>query len=167
MTSRLIIGNIGGGGFGLKCTVPGVDVLTADNNNPALFSFNSSWSNMIRIAASGYANITYTSNTTYSSSSPIVHSLGFTPFIEVRSMENYANRIFDEFAISNYQNGPNGGFFVNKFQRLTTVGNSSSVTIRVWPWTRLAFAGEDPYLMQLSPGTVKVLWYIYREPAAI
>lgn len=50
MIPRVLIGHLGGGAYGLRCSLPGHDVLSAPSEK---LSFDSAWPNLVKIRATG------------------------------------------------------------------------------------------------------------------
>ncbi len=95
MTGRILIGKDSAGDFGIKCSLPGFDVETADDTDPGKFSFNSNWNDLCKIHMQGLINTVPQSN--YASN--LVHGLSYMPFVEAKpySSNTYYNDILDTF----------------------------------------------------------------------
>lgn len=89
MTRRLVIGKFNDGvNFGLRCSLPGVDALTADSSSEG-FSFDSSWSDISQALLIGAA--------TSPPSGTLVVSFpnqGYIPFAEIR--KTVGNAVYDD-----------------------------------------------------------------------
>lgn len=91
MTRRVILGNLGGGAFGLRVALPGHDVVT-EGSNPDALSFDSGWTDIVKMIQVGVA--------TASGSSVIPMDLlfpsqGYKPFAEVRLRSGL--RVYDDY----------------------------------------------------------------------
>lgn len=89
MTRRAMIGNLGGGVFGLVCSRPGYDVTTVDRNDPIQTSFYSEWTDIVRAIDVGYAT-----NSSNLPSTKAVTDPGFIPWIECRQASG--STVYDE-----------------------------------------------------------------------
>lgn len=81
MTRRVSIGKRADGSFGLSVSLPGVDVVTSDFNAGG-FSFDDRWTDIVKIAMTGTANIP--AGSIFDPPTVVSHGLGFVPFIEAR-----------------------------------------------------------------------------------
>lgn len=82
---RTVLGKKLDGHFGLRCSLTGVNALTGDSSLGG-FSFDDEWTDIVRIALVGTANVPGGS---FSAADPaptttVSHGLGFVPFIEAR-----------------------------------------------------------------------------------
>ncbi len=91
MTRRVVLGKQQNGGYALRVSLPGVDALTADANNPNQLSFNSDWTDLAKIHQMGQAFVYAAPTTTYIYF-PI---LGGIPFIECKYIDAY---VHDDYA---------------------------------------------------------------------
>jgi hypothetical protein len=90
-TRRDVLGALPGGTFGLRCSLPGVDVITGDSNDPNQFSFNSDWTDIAKLHQVGVAVIPAPPPFNVSVPFP---DLGYRPFVEVRRVSG--NIVFDD-----------------------------------------------------------------------
>lgn len=157
-TSRIVIGALGGGDYGLKCSVPGVNARTADNSVPSNWSFHTGWGNTIRLAQAGFTALAFTP---YAIQSAIVyHGLGFRPFVEARSMESTVNVVCDEFSGQQLVELPGGGAYVNAWQRVVAAADGANISLNVFPWA-FKISGNWVYP---NPSYCRVFYIIYRDP---
>lgn len=89
MTRRAIIGNMGGGIFGLKVSRPGYDVTTCDPDDPLQTSFYSQWTDVVKVLDGGYAT-----NSSSLPSTKVVTDPGYIPWIECRQVSG--STVYDE-----------------------------------------------------------------------
>ena len=78
-TRRVILGNLGGGVFGLRVALPGHDVVT-EGSNPDALSFDSVWTNIVKMIQVGVASKSNDHNFT----DVLFPDPGYQPFVEVR-----------------------------------------------------------------------------------
>lgn len=76
-TRRAVLGALPGGGFGLRVSLPGFDVLADDPTDVSKFSFNSDWTDLLRTHQYGFVATNQTVP---------FPELGYYPFIEVRQV---------------------------------------------------------------------------------
>lgn len=84
---RTVLGKKLDGNYGLRCSLSGVNALTGDSSLGG-FSFDDEWTDIVKIAQTGTANIPGGS---FSAAFPpptttVSHALGFVPFIEARRL---------------------------------------------------------------------------------
>lgn len=92
MASRVVIGALPGGGYGLKSSLPGFDVLSVTNDDSQKLSFSSNWTNVAHVHMTGVGSIgAGISNMTIS-----YVSLGYIPFVEVRSCNLSSGVVYDD-----------------------------------------------------------------------
>ena len=90
MTARVAIGNLGGGKFGLRSTMPGYDVLTEPENSANL-SFDSNWTNTVSVRQSGVAAYPWRDQVW-----PVYFlNSGYIPIVEARPYSG--NVVFDDY----------------------------------------------------------------------
>lgn len=82
MANRLVIGSLPGGGFGMRCSMPGKNVLSASLSEQDM-SFDSSWETLRigefgKVAYSGYSGKTTATLLT------VFHSMGVVPHYVAR-----------------------------------------------------------------------------------
>jgi hypothetical protein len=88
-TWRAKFGNLGGGVFGLKTSLPSIDITTADVNDPYQTSFYSEWVDLAKVLALGTASSNSNLPTNYAVPDP-----GFIPWIEARRIDG--TTIYDD-----------------------------------------------------------------------
>jgi len=76
MTRRVVLGKQQSGGYALRVSLPGVDALTADANNPNQLSFNSDWTDLAKIHQMGQAFVYAAPTTTYIYFPAVIVKLG-------------------------------------------------------------------------------------------
>jgi hypothetical protein len=76
MSRRVVIGQMGDGTVRLRTARPGYDALTAPDD-PAYISFDSNWSNIVRIHKVGVADLLNGPAVSFA-------DLGYIPFMDVR-----------------------------------------------------------------------------------
>lgn len=90
-TRRVILGNLGGGTYGLRVSLPGHDVVSEGGNSDAL-SFDSGWTDIIKMIQVGVLN----SFAPYDPYSDVLFpDVGYPPFIEVRFQSGL--RAYDDY----------------------------------------------------------------------
>jgi len=90
MTARVAIGNLGGGKFGLRSTMPGYDVLTEPANSANL-SFDSNWPNTVSVRQTGAVSIPWRDQAW-----PIYFAnSGYFPIVEARPYSG--NVVYDDY----------------------------------------------------------------------
>jgi hypothetical protein len=99
-TARVVIGQLPGGGFGIKSSLPGIDVRGVPDDDTQKLSFSSNWQNVAQVHLTGIADLSGGSKTIF------WNPLGFIPFIEVRGRSG--NVLFDDFNVQTPPNGNNG-----------------------------------------------------------
>lgn len=112
MTRRVRLGNMGGGSYGLRTTRPGYDAILDDASDVTKFSFNSDWTDVVRIHNYGYvdppsslpswppptpgaiddSSLLFTNNNPWLV--PVAHSLGYIPYVEARVVDG--STIYDD-----------------------------------------------------------------------
>jgi hypothetical protein len=91
MSRRVILGNLGSGVFGLRCALSGFDVIT-DAGNDAALSFDSGWTDIVKVLSIGTALVTTSSG----GNPPIaVPDPGFVPWIEARTYDG-STTVYDD-----------------------------------------------------------------------
>jgi hypothetical protein len=83
MTRRVVLGALPGGTFGLRVSLPGVDVMTGDSSNSTQFSFNSDWTDIAKVRQVGIATVP--PNIPPGVAIPFP-DLGYRPFVEIRRL---------------------------------------------------------------------------------
>lgn len=112
MSRRVVIGKQNDGTFGLRVSLPGIDAYLGDSSGGD-FSFDSAWTDIVKIALVGTCNVQGGSGTP--GVAPFVptvisHSLGYVPFVEARQI--IGSLIYDDtmnlsnFFMSNRSSGP-------------------------------------------------------------
>lgn len=89
MTERIILGNLGGGVYGLKVSLPGFSVLTSDPDDPEQTSFYSQWTDVMSVLSIGYGSSNSNLPTDVAVPDP-----GFIPWIEARTISG--TTVYDE-----------------------------------------------------------------------
>lgn len=114
-TARLRIGKQADGTYGMRSTLPGFDVRYDDASDVTKFSFNSEWTDIVRVHDYGYADapapvpswpgpvpgaiddasnsFRFTNNNDWLI--PHAHSLGYVPFVEARVISG--STIYDDY----------------------------------------------------------------------
>lgn len=95
MTRRAVLGALPGGTFGLRCSLPGIDVMTGDSTNQNQFSFNSDWTDIAKVQQVGLATIP--PNILSGMTIPFT-DLGYRPFVEVRRVAGAV--VYDDWFVS-------------------------------------------------------------------
>jgi hypothetical protein len=90
MTARVAIGNLGGGKFGLRSTLPGYDVLTEPENSANL-SFDSNWTNLVSVRQAGVVSYPWIDQI----GSVFFMDTGYAPIAEARYYSG--NVVYDDF----------------------------------------------------------------------
>jgi hypothetical protein len=88
MTRRICIGALPDGTYGMWCSAPGVDVMTADPDDGNQLTFNSNWTDIAKVHQSG-AGVSNSSNQFVA-----WPDLGYKPFVEIRIREG--GRVYDD-----------------------------------------------------------------------
>lgn len=138
-TRRVVIGRQSDGSYGLRSSVTGYDALAADGNDSDKLSFNSDWTNLLKIHAVGIAS---TGVRQYLGTSPAIipfPALSYVPFAEARSMSG--DVVFDDFLI------PHG---------LTGGGSTTSTNL-------LVSVTSNHLKVTRNQAGVNILYAIYRE----
>lgn len=81
MAARVVIGRDNAGNYGLKCSLPGFDALTDDDQDPSKFSFNSQWTDNVTVHLHGLATVT---GPAFAAGTLVPFSLPYIPFMEVK-----------------------------------------------------------------------------------
>lgn len=87
MTRRVILGNLGGGVFGLRVSLPGEDVVAGGE-----LSFDSGWTDIVKMIQVGVA--TKLADNTFTE--VLFPSPGYQPFAEVRYRSGL--RVYDDYS---------------------------------------------------------------------
>lgn len=113
MSTRRVRLGYNGTSYGLRTTLPGYDALTDDATDVTKFSFNSDWTDIVRVHDYGYvdapasvpswpgptpgaiddSSLLFTNNNPWLVSH--AHSLGYVPFVEARVISG--NVIYDDY----------------------------------------------------------------------
>lgn len=115
---RAVIGKYNDGvTYGLKVSLPGINALTDDDNDGTKFSFNSQWSDFVKIHAIGIATINVPDYAGSLTGSVTINftALAYKPFLEIRRY--VGNVVWDDYA----RGGNVSGYF--------TVVTSSSARV--------------------------------------
>lgn len=87
MARRVILGNLGGGVFGLRVSLPGHDVVSGGE-----LSFDSGWTDIVKYIQIGVA----TKTADFSFTDVLFTSPGYQPFAEVRQRSGL--RVYDDYS---------------------------------------------------------------------
>ena len=87
-TRRVIIGKDQYGVFGLKATLPGFDVFNDDENDANKFSFNSKWTDIMRIHVVGVVTAPADSLAFADQCQVPFPALPYRPFLECRTIRD-------------------------------------------------------------------------------
>lgn len=87
-TRRVVIGQDFGGYFGLKASLPGYDVLLDDENDANKFSFNSKWTDIVRLHVVGVVAAPSSSLATSDQCQVPFPTLPYRPFLECRTVRD-------------------------------------------------------------------------------
>lgn len=90
-TRRVILGNLGGGQYGLRVALPGHDVISEAGNQDAL-SFDSGWTDIVKMIQVGTATASGSNVTPMDLLFP---DQGYKPFVEVRLRSGL--RVYDDY----------------------------------------------------------------------
>lgn len=90
-TRRVILGNLGGGLYGLRVSLPGRDVVS-EAGNPDALSFDSGWTDIVKMIQVGLASKT----ADFDFTDVIFPSPGYQPFAEVRYRSGL--RVYDDYS---------------------------------------------------------------------
>lgn len=121
LVPRMVLGKTdSGSGRRVVISLPGVDVLTADQSNPALMSLNSEWSaksavhqlSLLTLSGVGYVDATFP-------------SLGYIPFVEARRK---SGSVYYDDENVNYQPPAS---YVNAWNNRIMINNVTSSSARV------------------------------------
>lgn len=148
MAPRARLGQQSDGSFGLRCSLPGNNVSSADPNGPG-FSFSSSWTNIAKIAMTGTANIAGGTLTVNGTPTIVPHGLGFAPFFEARLLSGSVIND-DTVALSSV-------FTSNKFSGVPAVVDASNITYNQQA-SGFASGGLQPFI------AYSVLYVVYLVP---
>jgi hypothetical protein len=93
-TRRVILGNLGGGTFGLRVSLPTKDVITdaGDENN---LSFDSGWTDIVKMIQVGVASKTVADSAFAADTNVLFTDPGYIPFVEVRQRSGL--RVYDDY----------------------------------------------------------------------
>lgn len=137
MTNRMVLGALGGGAFGLKVSMPGVDSLTASNSDPAQWSFHSEWPGIANIYGAG----------TVQAGSAVNHNLGYVPWADVRHAASSGSTTYRDDAPHEYQDGVGSGTGWDTAQAVVT----TTTLIGTW------FNGAAP----VKSTALSQMWFHY------
>lgn len=87
-TRRVVIGQDLAGYFGLKASLPGYDVLTDDENDANKFSFNSKWTDIMRLHVVGVVTAPTDSLASANQCQVPFPALPYRPFLECRTIRD-------------------------------------------------------------------------------
>lgn len=124
MTRRVILGNLGGGAFGLRVALPGHDVVT-EGSNPDALSFDSGWTDIVKMIQVGVATKTADINFT----EVLFPDPGYAPFAEVRYRSGL--RIYDDYSPITTNGFPGLG------------ANIKTDRLQLWPVSSGSVVGYD------------------------
>lgn len=94
MSRRVLIGKYNDGvTYGLRVSLPGVDVLTGDSSDATQFSFDSNWTDIAQLVAVGTISVPILASPGYVDA--FFPSLGYYPFCEARRISG--NVINDDY----------------------------------------------------------------------
>ena len=88
MSRRVVLGQQSDGSYGLRCSAPGFDALTAADDGQAI-TFDSRWTDIAKISAVGIASevvVGNVSGTDIFGVRAFYPNLGYKPFIEIRQL---------------------------------------------------------------------------------
>lgn len=145
MAPRARLGKQSDGTFGLRCSLPGVNVSTADPNGYG-FSFDSDWTNIAKIALTGTANIAGGTLPVAGTPTIVPHGAGYAPFFEARIL-NGSTINDDTVALSSV-------FTSNKFSGVPAVVDASNITFNQQA-SGFASGGFQPFV------AYSVLYVVY------
>lgn len=91
MSRRVILGNLGGGHFGLRVSLPTHDVVS-EGSNPETLSFDSGWTDIVKMIQVGVAEKT----ADFDFTDVLFPSPGYQPFAEVRWRSGL--RVYDDYS---------------------------------------------------------------------
>jgi hypothetical protein len=80
---RVVIGRRGTG-LGLYCSLPGVNALTADANDSNRFSFNSDWTDLLKVHQMGTVSDYSVSEPPFVKRDVYFPALSYVPYVEAR-----------------------------------------------------------------------------------
>jgi len=87
-TRRVLIGKDLAGVFGLKVSLPGFDVLTDDENDANKFSFNSKWTDLVKVHLVGTINAPVNNFSNPPVTQVPYSVLPYRPFVEIRPIRD-------------------------------------------------------------------------------
>lgn len=150
MSRRVVIGQQADGSVGLRCSLPGVDALTASSVG-GTFSFDSAWRDIVQIALTGTASVPGGSNTSsgVGVQVPVSHGLGYVPFVEVRLLNGST--------ISDDTVNLTSAFSNNYFSGAPVTINSSTMLLQPQASGNLS-GGSQPFV------GYTVLYVVYAVP---
>ena len=131
---RLVLGNIGGGRSGMKCSLPGVNALTADDQDPELFSFCSDWTDLAKLALTGIVSITGL-NGNSSITVNVTHGLGYRPLSDYRTDEGVDGDGWNDYPVL-YQTFDGASFFFSRVYNRFRLGiTTTQLNFQCWART--------------------------------
>lgn len=136
MAPRARLGKQSDGTFGLRCSLPGNNVSSADPNGPG-FSFDSDWANIVKIALTGTANIAGGTLPVAGTPTVVSHGVGFAPFFEARLLSGSVIND-DTVNLSNV-------FTSNRFSGVPAVVDTSNITFNQQA-SGFASGGFQPFI---------------------
>ena len=143
MANRLVIGDIGNGNFGMKCSLPGNNALnTGNDDNPDFFSIHSEWDTLLQVGLIGNSTWNPT-NEALSHSGNITHGLGYAPYVECRRKDG--NRVYDDEADRDAAADMEGYYRAR-------VNNNSTFRIETFNFKHLG-SSTAFYIVYLEPAT--------------
>lgn len=148
MAPRARLGKQSDGTFGLRCSLPGVNVSTADPNGFG-FSFDSDWTNIAKIALTGTASVAGGTLPVGGTPTVVSHGLGFAPFFEARLLSGSVIND-DTFSLS-------GTVTNNKFSGAPAVVDTSNITFNPQA-SAFASGGFQPFI------AYSVIYVVYLIP---
>lgn len=103
-TRRVVLGRRADGTYGMRCALPGKDALTADANDADALSFNSDWTNLLKVHLIGIAAVPQIISTGFSVTI-LFPALGYVPYAEARSASGSV--VYDDLLVT-LPRPPNG-----------------------------------------------------------
>lgn len=136
MAPRARLGKQSDGTFGLRCSLSGNNVSSADPNGPG-FSFSSDWANIVKIALTGTVNVAGGTLPVGGLPATVPHGVGYAPFFEARILSGSA--IYDDTV------SLSGAFTSNKFSGVPAVVDTSNITFNPQA-SGFASGGFQPFI---------------------
>jgi len=160
MSTRRVRLGFNNGVFGLRTTLPGYDALNDDANDVTKFSFNSEWTDILKVHKYGIVPVASTDAPAPPDPGginllsnpwlvPVAHTLGYRPFLEARKFQS-GNVVFADFHVfisSGYGDWTGCAAFafenyimINTFENLTfdgtkvTGGYGHNVAYVIYQW---------------------------------